>query len=211
MPSTASVTVYQFDELDDRAKEKAREWYREGAFDYNWWDFTYEDAKHVLAECGFTIDQVFFSGFWSQGDGACFEGRWAAGDVKPGKAVEEAPQDERVRGIATAVEALALKYPDAGMRVKHRGHYSHEYCTEFETWLGTREIPDDGSALWMGQEDIVDEEAEKEIVEFSRDAMRWIYRQLEAEYDYQNADEQVDDAIRANEYEFTEDGRRYRY
>jgi hypothetical protein len=38
--------------------------------------------------------------------------------------------------------------------------------------------------------------------------MRWIYRQLEREYDYQNADAQVDENIRANEYEFYEDGKR---
>jgi hypothetical protein len=45
------------------------------------------------------------------------------------------------------------------------------------------------------------------LVELARDAMRWVYRQLEEEYEYQTANEQVDDAIRANEYEFTEAGR----
>lgn len=35
----------------------------------------------------------------------------------------------------------------------------------------------------------------------------WIYRQLETEYDYQNSDEQVDESIIANEYEFTEEGK----
>ena len=30
--------VYQFNELSDRAKERAREWYREGALDYDWWE-----------------------------------------------------------------------------------------------------------------------------------------------------------------------------
>ena len=37
-------TVYQFDELSDSAKEKARDWYRLGAMDYEWWDYVYEDA-----------------------------------------------------------------------------------------------------------------------------------------------------------------------
>jgi len=37
--------------------------------------------------------------------------------------------------------------------------------------------------------------------------MRWVYRALEQEYEYQTANEQVDDSIRANEYEFTETGR----
>lgn len=39
--------VYNFDDLDDDAKEKAREWYRNGALDYDWWDSTYEDAETI--------------------------------------------------------------------------------------------------------------------------------------------------------------------
>ncbi len=39
--------VYTFDELNDKAKEKARDWYRKGALDYDWWDSTYEDAERV--------------------------------------------------------------------------------------------------------------------------------------------------------------------
>ena len=38
---------------------------------------------------------------------------------------------------------------------------------------------------------------------------RWLYRQLEAEYDYLTSDEAIDDSIIANEYTFTENGRRY--
>ncbi len=39
--------IYKFDELSERAKEKARDWYREGALDYEWWDSVYEDAKAI--------------------------------------------------------------------------------------------------------------------------------------------------------------------
>ena len=41
-----------------------------------------------------------------------------------------------------------------------------------------------------------------------RDFARWIYRQLDAENDYRNSDEYVDDCIVANDYEFYEGGRR---
>lgn len=41
---TIETKVYEFDELNDAAKEKARDWYREGAFNGDWWDSTYEDA-----------------------------------------------------------------------------------------------------------------------------------------------------------------------
>ncbi len=47
MPKQKITTVYQFDELNDEAKEKAREWYRSGALDYEWWESTYEDAARA--------------------------------------------------------------------------------------------------------------------------------------------------------------------
>ena len=50
--------------------------------------------------------------------------------------------------------------------------------------------------------------AESDITQLMRDFADWIYRQLEAEYEYQNSDEQVIESIRCNEYEFDEQGER---
>ncbi len=38
---------------------------------------------------------------------------------------------------------------------------------------------------------------------------RWLYRQLEREYDDLTSDEAVDEAIAANGYTFTADGKRF--
>jgi len=38
--------------------------------------------------------------------------------------------------------------------------------------------------------------------------MRWIYRQLEAEYTYRMSDEAIDEDIEANDYLFTVEGSR---
>lgn len=55
---TIKTTVYEFDELSDAAKEKARDWYREHALDYDWWESTYEDAERVgLKITGFDLDR----------------------------------------------------------------------------------------------------------------------------------------------------------
>ena len=55
---TTTRTLYQFDELSDKAKEKARDWYREGTLGYDWWDSTYDDAKSVgLIIDGFDLDR----------------------------------------------------------------------------------------------------------------------------------------------------------
>ncbi len=51
------------------------------------------------------------------------------------------------------------------------------------------------------------EDAEESVAEALRDLARWLYRQLEREYEYLSSDEVVDDTIVANEYTFTEAGR----
>jgi hypothetical protein len=46
---TATINYYKFDELSDRAKDTARDWWRQGALDYGWWESVYEDAARKLA------------------------------------------------------------------------------------------------------------------------------------------------------------------
>jgi len=52
-------------------------------------------------------------------------------------------------------------------------------------------------------------DAEETVIEALRDLARWLYRQLEREYDYLSSDEAVDETIIANDYTFTEPGRRF--
>ena len=52
-------------------------------------------------------------------------------------------------------------------------------------------------------------EAENSVIEALRDLARWLYRQLEREYEYLSSDEAVDETIAANQYTFTETGCRF--
>jgi hypothetical protein len=52
-------------------------------------------------------------------------------------------------------------------------------------------------------------DAEDVVTEALRDLARWLYRQLEREYDYLSSDEMVDETIFANGYTFTEIGGRF--
>lgn len=47
MPEIICTTVYQFPELSDAAKGKARSWYRELALHDDWWDAVYEDFERI--------------------------------------------------------------------------------------------------------------------------------------------------------------------
>lgn len=52
------------------------------------------------------------------------------------------------------------------------------------------------------------DKCEDELKELFEDFAHWIYKLIDAEWDYCMSDENVDDSIRANEYTFTEDGNR---
>ena len=58
------IKLYMFDELSDLAKGRARDWFRKGNLDYDWWDSTYEDAERI----GLTI-KAFDLGRGSYVDG----------------------------------------------------------------------------------------------------------------------------------------------
>lgn len=214
------TTVYQFTELGDAAKEKAREWYRRGLDGDNYFaESVIEDAAQIAEMMGIDLRQrsvrligggtrqepaIYWSGFSSQGDGACFEGDWHACNVKPGAVaahVGDSEQCREIKRIAAEFERLAAEFPCADFQVAHRGRYSHEHSVEFDFTLGRgHELTDEQAARA--------DDAEEELAEAARDFMRWIYRQLEKEYEYTRSDEQVDESIIANEYEFEEDGSR---
>ncbi len=66
-----TTPVYEFGDLDDKAKDVARDWYREGALDHDWWDSTYEDAETIgLKITSFEIDR----GRYAEGEFKFFGG-----------------------------------------------------------------------------------------------------------------------------------------
>jgi hypothetical protein len=213
MPEIIETTVYRLDELDDSAKEMARAWFCETGFDYDWHEFVFDDFERICEILGVTLKTrpvplygggtrqkpcIWFSGFWSQGDGACFEGRYAhaKGAVRAIRA--HAPKDVALHGIADALAAVQRRnFYQLHATITHRDRYYHEYCMAISV---ERDSP-----TW--QEMTAD--AEETVVEAMRDLARWLYRQLEHEYEYQSADEQVDEAITANGYTFTASGRRF--
>ena len=74
MPEQMTTTVYKFNELEGRDKERARNKLAEWATDHEWYESVYGLAREDGAKRGFEIDDIRFSGFWSQGDGASWTG-----------------------------------------------------------------------------------------------------------------------------------------
>lgn len=188
MPVTA--TAYTYDELSDDAKktaiEKCRDWHVDGT---SWWEYVYEWYKdEILPEQGFEVketrngDAMYFSGFWSQGDGASF----AAGvNVR-----------QFLKANKLSNEFRSLYYwsdPDFGYayaNISQNGHhYSHEMTMNIETeWTGDWHEDADNSPA-VNQLD----ELESIILEKARELARKLYRHLEEEYESLTSDESLDE------------------
>ena len=186
----------------DELIEKHRYWNVEHI---DWWDSTYDDFKERMKTIGIEVDRMYFSGFWSQGDGACFEGSVTDWDLF-------------LRSLGYTDKVLIQHAMDHfSFSVEHSGHYYHENCTHFSTNIP---YPDGGSDEWFIERygpypwDADDVRAkawlallnnydstklEDEFEEAFKDHMRQLYKDLEEEYDYLTSDEAVWESLEANE------------
>lgn len=213
MPEIIQTIVYRLDELGDTAKDRARAWYRDGQFDHDWYEPVYEDFERICVLLGITLDTrsvrlfgggtrekpcIYFSGFYCQGDGACFEGRYAYRPKSVAAIRAYAPNDVELHRIALVLAcAQRRNFYQLTVAIKHRGRYHHEHTmvidVERYSPAGQNVAPNSGD----------------DLVEALRDLARWLYRALEAEHDYQTSDASVDEMIAANAYTFTENGLRF--
>ena len=202
---TIEKNLFTFEELSGAAQQKAIENYRR----YISCDFSvdteyiFDDAATVAALLGIEIATrgkndnpvIYYSGFNSQGDGACFDGfyRYKKGALKAVKAY--APQDGELQRIAEELQNAQRKYfYKLEATGQHRGHYYHSGCMSVNVSHADNPYQDIGTA-------------EDAITQCLRDFADWIYKQLENEWEYQNSSEAIREAILVNAYEFTEDGK----
>ena len=213
MPKVIETNVYTIDELSGAPKENARIWYRDQGMHDEWYDFVYEDFETICKILGVTLattpvrlygggtrekSQVWFTGFWNQGDGASFAGRYSYARGA-GKAIRaHAPKDTELHRIADELQAVQRKnFHQLHASIRQSGRYCHEYTMtiEVERDSPTWQPPTDGT--------------EDAVIEALRDLARWLYRQLRSEYEHQTSDDAVDENLAINELTFTADGTRF--
>lgn len=133
----------------------------------------------------------------SQGDGACFEGRWHWQPATARIIRKYAPQEHELHRIADALQAVQKRnFWQLQAEIHRRGRYCHPYSMDITV---TRNSP-------TGQTMTTD--AEAAVSEALRDLALWLYRQLENEHNRLTSDAPVDEALLINEYTFTEAGLR---
>lgn len=213
MPEVIETTVYTFEELDERSKERARDWYRQASAQDDWYEFVFDDFERICELLGVVLATrpvrlhgggtrqkpcIWFSGFASQGDGACFEGSYSYRKGASRAIRAYAPRDVRLAAIADQLQQIQRRNLYAlEARLTHRGRYYHEHSMEISVERNSDRFQPPTA------------DAEDGVSEALRDLARWLYRQLEQEYDHQMSNEVVDEGIIANWYTFTEAGSRF--
>ena len=189
------TTVYKFSELSPEAKEKAIESFRYiNVEDTEWYVFTFEGWYELLESYGFIAPEIYFSGFWSQGDGACFDARI---DIK--RAFKEYVTEQLLAHNPVKHKKWIFDYIDNYCSVsikKINYHYSHENTRRIDYSL------DDYPHINKSAENFF------QWLESRRhDLCCKIYKSLEENYNYLTSDEAVIESIEANDYEFTSEGK----
>jgi hypothetical protein len=184
---TRKYKVFTFAELSEEAKKKALDNYRCWNIEFNWWDATIEDFIEKMKEIGYGIrkEDVEFSGFSSQGDGASFE---AEIDLKTWFKNASAESNKKYKNIKEDEEAR--------FNIIRNSHQcSHEYTMGVD-WEAD---------IANGKEELIEEFGEL-LLQEAREYARDLYRKLEKEYDYLTSDECIIESLEANKITFLENG-----
>ncbi len=187
---TRTYKVYLFKHLTNEVKEKALERYRlinvEDSF---WYEPTLDEWKIKLASLGYDDAKIYFRGFGSQGDGACFEARI------------EMKNWLRAHSLVRKFNGLHAFSDFISCSLVHGGLYYHSQSTHVSYEVGY----DTGFVHGELYKHMAKVEAL--ILEERKSLGDKLYRKLEKIYYERTSDEAVKDTLITNEYFFTEDGK----
>ena len=179
---TKVINTYSAAELEGRAKENALEWLREGATDYDWWDYVFDDAQKCASILGLEIDNIYFD----FDNGACFNGRFSYAKGWKKALKKYAPIDTELLRIGQELQKIQKPFMyglsgtvDCNERYKTTKAVFH--------WSDNNVSEDDLSQVFT-------------------DFASWIYRNLAKEWDYLNSEECLIENAQANGYAFDSEG-----
>ena len=184
----SATYILAFSELDEEQREKAIEKYRYWNTEYsNWWDDTYETYTKALTALGFELGGIYFTGFGSQGDGACFTGSWRY-NPKWRADLDKLEYGDWMRKDLVGFGLALQESKRIEVTISQSGRYYHEYTMQFESEYNWKYMPDD-SDDW--EDDWPDSDETDGLYETFRNIARHIYRALRDEYDYLTSDETI--------------------
>lgn len=220
---TTEQTEFSYRELSAKAQQKAREWFCE-TLDYEWWEHIYEHAKQSGTERGFEIEDIRFSGFWSQGDGASWTGCVYIKKFLDYHLKEDNPDFGRYF-VLQALIAENNDWVEPYTNINRSGfHYVHDNMMRLESisYSNLQDLDADDEErlqeegplqraniyqLREGADiDQLIDSLETWVLEKAQAYARQIYKDLESEYDHLTSDESLVEVAESNGWMFDEDG-----
>lgn len=221
---TTETPLWRFENHPDQQTvlDENRSW----QVDTDWWEYTYEAMQEQWAAIGLDVpyDDMWFTGFCSQGDGACFAQCKIDWTLFWPTLTGKYPFLARYKHL--------LPQPE----LHHRGRYYHEYSvsidlydaySESETamidaailsrypkmtpyqqgeYTGTFDLWNELSNRYRDRFVFELDRLREEVTELLRQKMRELYAALEAEYDYLTSDEYLSARFTEEDLMFEEDG-----
>lgn len=201
--NTMLITTYAFAELDERAQQRALDWYREGQTEV--WEPDLDDVATCLRYLGIELDSdnrgrpdIHYRISWSQGDGASFEGVWHAEAMDLAE-LHQYTGDTTLHRLGAQLLAVLLCHPRAECRIITGVGVGIGWINIECVYSG--ESDDDGDPAGL------DEMVWEQLKTAFRGCADWVYRRLRDDLEYQTSDESCTEGIDANGYQFDEDGR----
>jgi hypothetical protein len=202
------LILYDFAELNDKAKEKALKEFGDINVNDDWYTYTIEDFKAICETIGITVDtkKTYFRGFYSQGDGSTFQ---ATVNIPQ---LIEAVKKQDWKEYAPTLE-LGFPEPDLDNRlirlIQNESLDINPKIIGAERWYSVTADLDYRLPYIPHKYNRMETELEKleAWLQTVADILnRCLYKSLQTEYEYQTKEETVVEAIEANEYQFTADG-----
>ena len=174
-----SITLYGFDELTEEIQQQLIDDYRESLEAVIDYDVVIEDFKAYMQSFGASDIDVFWSGFNSQGDGACF-----CCDFDTNKLFETVYRHnsdyDRVQNLMNGRGLIDLAI--VSRRCGPSNFYSHENTVEAYTKCTMHD-----HQLSREDRDLIDS-LEADVTEFIRANCRDLYKKLENHYEFCTSD-----------------------
>ena len=197
---TEEIKVYTFEELDKKAKEKAREWYKSEMYK----DFSVEaemiteNMENVLYTKGYSGAKVYWELSCRQGDGVCFTWEKFGRDKDILTIFNRIYNNNIPKNILRVLPFVKIEF------TRTNSSYCHKNTVRVDYSSTTRSYIDNCPRV----EKVIDE-----LIETLDDDRKNLCNILETqgydEIDYYYSDEYIDETIICNEYEFYADGTKY--
>ena len=194
---TKTYDVYKYNELSKEAQQKVIEDNHDINIDYEWYESDFECMIEELTKKGFDDANIFFSGFYSQGDGACFTANLNVKKLM------------KYYKLTTKYTNLLKKYDIPGT-VKAD---NHQYCHSNVMYVDIElDAIVDIKTLSIAQQDTlndVEEELRIKIFEIAKDEADKIHTTLQKTYEHLTSEDVIIETIKENEYVFLKDGKQF--